>query len=49
MNIPLEHLNVFYDILTDVTFYICYRVKSVMGHLDGRRNFPRLSIGTVLV
>lgn len=30
-------------------FCICCRVKSVMGNLDGRRNFPRLSIGTFLV
>lgn len=49
MNVPLEHISVFSDPLTDVTFYIYYRVKSVMGHLDGRQNFPRLSIGMVLV
>lgn len=29
-----------------LVLYLFCRVKSVMGNLDGRRNFPRLSIGT---
>jgi len=25
--------------------YCCYRLKNVIGHLDGSRDFPRLAIG----
>lgn len=37
-----DYKDVLYCPLGDVFFY---RVKNVMGHLDGRSDFPRLCIG----